>query len=374
MLVTATMSQLDQLKHDVIGSPIEDLDTPALLLNWPASQRNIQKMAAYFKGKSCQLRPHFKNHKCVTLARHQQQAGSVVGFTCAKLGEAQVLADAGFDNILIANQVVGRRKVARLVELARRVQLAVAVDHVSQAAAISAAAQAAGVTVGVLIEVDIGMSRCGVKPCQPALELAQEIAMLPGIRFGGIQAFEGHLVYINDAAQRAELTRLSFEQAFDTKRLMEEHGIAVPVISGGATATYNIVGADRRMGEIQAGTYATMDWRYQEVTPEFELALSVLARVISRREGEAVIDVGVKGAGGEFGLPRVKGAPDVVIPFFLAEEHCRIQKPPAWSVGDAVHLLPSHACTTCNLHDYFFVHENGRVIDVWPIEAAGKLQ
>ncbi len=374
MTASITTAALDELKHSVIGAPLEDLDTPALLLDWNKAQRNLRKMADFFKNRACRMRPHFKNHKCTTLAKHQQQLGSVVGFTCAKLGEAEVLADAGFDDVLIANQVVGRRKVARLIQLAQRIRIGVAVDHVAQASAISQAATAAGVTVDVLIEVDIGMRRCGIAPGQPTLELAQEIAMLPGLNFRGFQAYEGHLVSINDFEQRAALTRQSFQQAFDTRELLEEHGIAAPVISGGATATYAIIGAAPGMNELQCGTYATMDWRYHEVVPEFEIALSVLARVISRRDGEAVIDVGVKGAGGEFGLPRIAGAPEVEIPFFLAEEHTVIRKAPAWRVGEAVHLIPSHACTTCNLHRCFYVHEAGKVVDIWPIEASGKLQ
>jgi D-serine deaminase-like pyridoxal phosphate-dependent protein len=127
------------------------------------------------------------------------------------------------------------------------------------------------------------------------------------------------------------------------------------------------------MRELQCGTYATMDWRYHELVPEFEIAMTVLARVISKRPDTAVLDVGVKGAGAEFGLPRIKGHPEVVIPFFLAEEHCAMKNVPPWKVGDVVEMISSHACTTCNLHREFFVHDGGKVVDVWPIEAAGKL-
>jgi D-serine deaminase-like pyridoxal phosphate-dependent protein len=125
--------------------------------------------------------------------------------------------------------------------------------------------------------------------------------------------------------------------------------------------------------ELQAGTYPTMDWRYHEVVPEFEIALSVLARVISRRPDEAVLDVGVKGAGGEFGIPKIKGHDEIDIPFFASEEHLLIRQAPDWSIGEAVQLVSSHACTTCNLYREMFVHEDGKVVDVWPIEAAGRL-
>jgi len=360
--------------HDVISSRIEDLDTPALLLDGPASERNIRRMTEFFRGRKCQLRPHFKNHKCPALARRQWEAGSAVGFTCAKLGEAEVLAEHGFDNLLVANQVVGARKIARLVEMARRIDIRVAVDDAEQSRLISEAAAAARVTVGVLVEVDIGMGRCGVAPGQPALRLAEQISRLPGLRFFGIQAYEGHAVYTNDLDRRTELTRQSMGLAVRTRRLIEAHGIPVDVISAGSSSTYQITGVMDGVDEVQAGTYPTMDWRYAQMAPEFEVALSILTRVISKRPGAAVLDVGVKGAGAEFGVPRIKDHPDVEIPFFLAEEHCVVKKAPdSWRVGDAVELMPSHACTTCNLHRVMCVHEEGRVVDVWPIEASGRL-
>ncbi len=361
------------MSRDVIGSPIEDLDTPVLLLDGPASDRNVRRMAEFFRQRECRLRPHFKNHKCATLARRQEEAGNTVGVTCAKLGEAEVLAAAGIMNVLIANQVVGPRKVARLVELARKIDLAVAVDHVQQVEAISQAAQTASATVGVLVEIDIGMGRCGVQPGRPALDLAREILKRPGLDFRGLQAYEGHAVYTTDFDQRASLTRQAMEKAVQTRKLLVDQGIEVGVISGGSTATYRITALVEGVGEIQAGTYPTMDWRYHQLAPEFEIALSVLARVISARPGAAVLDVGVKGAGSEFGPPRIKGYAEVEIPAFLAEEHCIVRSAPHWSVGQTVHLIPSHACTTCNLYREVYVHEDGRVREIWPIEASGKL-
>jgi len=357
----------------LVGRRIEDLDTPALVLDGPASDRNLLRMAGFFRGRSCLLRPHFKNHKCPSLARRQLAAGSAVGMTCAKLGEAEVLAAHGFDNVLVANQVVGRRKIERLVELARRIQIQVAVDDPLQVTEIAEAASVAGVTVGVLIEVDVGMGRCGVPPGRPALELARLVDRMPGLRLDGLQAYEGHVVYTNDFQRRAELTRLALHQALQTRELIENDGIPIHTISGGSSSTYQIAAEIEGMGEIQAGTYATMDWRYAELSPEFEVALAVLARVISKRPGVAVLDVGAKGVGCEFGPPRVKDCPEAELPSVLAEEHCVVRRAPDWRLGDVVQLLPSHACTTCNLYRELYVHEDGRVIDVWPVEASGKL-
>lgn len=359
---------------EVIGRPIEDLDTPALLLDREVCDRNLRRMAEFFRDRKARLRPHFKNHKCTTLARRQLAAGFAVGMTCAKLGEAEVLADAGVRDVLIANQLVGGRKLRRLAALAGRVDLKVAVDDPLHIAALSEAASAAGVAVGVLVEVDIGMGRCGVEPGEPAVRLARQIADAAGLRFRGIQAYEGHTVYENDPKRRAETVRRSMALAIDTRRLIERDGLTVDVVSGGSSATYEVTGAIEGVDEIQAGTYATMDWRYEQMVPEFSIALSVLARVISRRNGVAVLDVGMKGATADFGPPRIKGCRGATFPSFCSEEHGVVHDAPQeWRIGQAVELLPSHACTTCNLYRQMFVHEQGRVVDVWPIEGSGRL-
>ena len=356
-----------------IGQRVEDLDTPSLLLDAQASQRNLERMASFFRDRPCKLRPHFKNHKCTELARRQLEAGSAVGITCAKLGEAEVLAKHGFDDVLIANQVVGARKIERLIDVAKRIRVQVAVDDIEQARALSQAASSGGCTIGVLVEVDIGMGRCGLPPGEPALALAREVTPLPGLRFGGLQAYEGNAVYIDDAEERARRARDSMALAVETRRMIEAAGIEVDAISGGSTSTFRTTGQMDGVDEVQAGTYATMDWRYHQLISEFEIALSVLTRVISRRPGEAVLDVGVKGAGDEFGVPRIRGYPAVEIPCFSAEEHVVVKNAPTWKMGEPLELLPSHACTTCNLYREIYVHQDGKVVDVWPIEASGKL-
>ena len=357
-----------------IGRPVEELDTPTLLLDRAASDRNLAKMAAFFRDRSAKLRPHFKNHKCATLAKRQLAAGSAIGITCAKLGEAEILVDHGVNNVLVANQVVGEAKTARLARLAKRAHVGVAVDHIDQAAAISRAASAVGSTVHLLIEVDIGMGRCGVAPGAAALDLARRLADLPGVRFAGLQAYEGHLVNVLDRAERATRSRAALQLAVDTRRMIEATGIAVGCISGCSSATYDSTGTLEGVDEVQAGTYATMDRQYHRLAPEFDIALSVLVRVISRpTANKAVLDVGVKGVGSEFGVPSLRDFPDVEIPNFGAEEHAVFQNVPDWRIGQVLHLIPSHACTTCNLYRELVVHENGRVEEIWPIEASGKL-
>jgi D-serine deaminase-like pyridoxal phosphate-dependent protein len=356
-----------------IGQLLVEIDTPTLMLDRAACDRNLERMAAFFRDRPAKLRPHFKNHKCVTLAKRQLAAGAV-GMTCAKLGEAEVLVDHGFDDILIANQIVGEPKTDRLARLAKRARIGVAIDHVEQAAAISRAATAAGSVVQALVEVDIGMGRCGVPPGAPALELARQVAALPGVSFAGLQAYEGHLVNVLDRAERADRARAAIQPAIDTRRMIEAAGIPVGCVSGCASANYDSIGTVTGVDEIQAGTYATMDRQYQQLLPEFEIALSVQVRVISRpTPHKAVLDIGIKGAGCEFGVPAIRDFPDVEIPSFKSEEHVVVHNVPDWTIGQVVQLIPTHACTTCNLYREIVVHEAGRVVDVWPIEASGRL-
>jgi D-serine deaminase-like pyridoxal phosphate-dependent protein len=344
------------------------------MLDRVISDRNLKKMADFFSTRSAKLRPHFKNHKCVTLAKRQLDAGNAIGMTCAKLGEAEILADHGFKDLLVANQVVGAAKVNRLIEVAKKAKISVAVDHIDQVRAISAAATAAGVTVHLLVEVNIGMNRCGVEPGEPTLDFVRQILPLPGVQFAGIQAFEGHLVNVLDRSERKLRAIADMTKAIETRRLLERNGIPVGCISGCSSSTYDVTGVMDGVDEVQAGTYVTMDRQYHRLVPEFEIALSIQVRVISLpAPGKAVLDIGVKGAGAEFGVPSLRDYPDVEVPGFLSEEHVVILKAPDWKMGDVVHLVPSHACTTCNLYREIIVHENGIVVDIWPIEASGKL-
>jgi D-serine deaminase-like pyridoxal phosphate-dependent protein len=362
--------------HSFIGKPLSELDTPSLLLDADALQANIQRMAAFFAPRHCKLRPHFKSHKCTAIAKLQMQAGAV-GITCAKLGEAETVADAGIRQILIANQIVGRTKISRLIELARRADPIVAVDSVENVRMLSESAATAGVSLGVLVEVDIGMHRCGVQPGQQAMDLARVVAGSPALRFEGLQGYEGHLVDLRNESERGEKTRAALKVLVDTRRLIEHSGLKVNIVSGGGTGTYTINCDFPGVDEVQAGSYAAMDWWYGDIRPEFHQAQTILATVISRpAPDKAIVDVGRKGIGAEFGSPRIKGLPGAEISSFGSEEHAAIRLPreSAVAVGDQLELIPSHGCTTCNLYREYVVHRDGKVIDGWPIEGSGKLQ
>jgi D-serine deaminase-like pyridoxal phosphate-dependent protein len=358
------------------GQPLSAVDTPSLILDAAALEVNLERVASFFASRPCRLRPHFKSHKCTRIAKLQLQAGAV-GITCAKLGEAEVLAEAGIRDILIANQIVGPTKIERLIELCRRADPMVAVDSPANIQMLSSATSAAGVKLRILVEVDIGMNRCGVKPGQPALELARLVISLPGLIFEGLQGYEGHVVDLRDEADRAEKTRACLKLLVQTRRLIESSGTTVKIVSGGGTGTYTITGDYPGMDELQAGSYACMDWWYSDIRPEFRQAQSILTTVISRPSaGLAIIDVGRKGVGAEFGPPRVKDLSGAEVVRFGSEEHTAISFPEdsKVAVGDQIQIIPSHGCTTCNLYREYIVYRDGMVTDVWPIEGSGRMR
>jgi D-serine deaminase-like pyridoxal phosphate-dependent protein len=306
----------------------------------------------------------------------QIEAGAV-GMTCAKVGEAEVLADAGIRDILIANEIVGPLKIGRLIALCARANPMVAADSADNIRMLSAHAAAAGVTLRVLVEVDIGMGRCGAAPGQPAVDLAALVVSLPGLKFEGLQGYEGHCVDLRDAGERVRQARASIDLLVNTRRLVERAGIEVHIVSGGGTGTYDINGNTDGIDEVQAGSYAAMDWWYTDIRPEFRQAMSLLTTVVSHNKPRiAIIDVGRKGVGAEWGPPRLKNPEDGRVLSYTSEEHMTIELAAdrKVNVGDRFEIIPSHGCTTSNLYREFVVHQNGKVIATWPIEGSGKLQ
>lgn len=356
----------------MIGAPIDDLDTPALIVDARQMENNLRWLADYFAHRSCAIRPHFKSHKCVELARRQLAAGSASGITCAKLSEAEQLVAGGIADILIANQVVGQTKARRLAASNRTATVRAAVDSKANIAELDQAARVAGVVIPVLVEVDVGMGRCGVPPGAAAVELAQCVAAASGLRFDGLQGYEGHVVCLPDADERAERTHAALTPLVATRRAMEAVGIPVTIVSAGGTGTFDTTGNLAGIDEVQCGSYALMDWFYATIRSEFSVARWVLATVISARADSCVVDVGAKGMGAEFGLPRVAGRPKAVARY-LAEEHTPFDHLET-RVGDKLRLVPSHGCTTHNLYRKMWVTRNGRVEDVWPLEGAGCLE
>lgn len=363
--------------HNVIGMRKEDLDTPALCLDIGLVEANLRRMADFFSPLPARLRPHSKTHKSPILAQMQIAAGAI-GITCAKLGEAEIMAQGGIRDILIANQIVTPAKIARLVNLAAYTEVMVAVDTRENVIGLAQAAAAKGVRLRVLIEVDVGMGRCGVAPGEPSLALAREIAARPSLRFEGIMGYEGHAVMIVDPTERKRVAEAAMAKLVSTRGLIAQDGIPVPIVSAGGTGTYAITGRYPGVTEVQAGSYLTMDRQYYEVVGmrEFGCALTLLATVIHATDERAVIDAGKKSLTADFGMPAVSNPVGWEI-VRLSEEHGALRRidPQATllHVGDKVEIVPDHGCTTINLHDEYHVFRDGVLEAIWPISARGKV-
>jgi D-serine deaminase-like pyridoxal phosphate-dependent protein len=352
------------------GQTLDALDSPQLLIDLDVVDANLRRMLRAGRERGVAVRVHFKSLKCAGLARHIAAAGAD-GFLCAKLNEAEVLADAGLTDILVANQIVGPLKLRRLAELAKRARVRVCVDDADNVDQMAQAARAAGATVGVLVEVDIGMGRCGVEPDEPALALARRVQASPGLRFAGLQGYDGHLQLLPDAAERRAKCFAALEKLVATRRLIERAGIPVEVVTGAGTGTWEFVSGYEGVTEIQPGSFVLMDCAYHSVRPEFGCALSVLATVISRRPGRYILDAGSKAISRDFGTPVVKGRPDDKV-LKLSEEHTTVDSAEQVRVGDRREVLPAHCCATMNLHRNCVAVRGGRVEALWPVEASGR--
>lgn len=355
-----------------VGMAKEQIDTPALLLDLDKLEGNIERMAAFLGDRAARLRPHTKTHKCPIIAHKQIESGAI-GVTCAKLDEAEVMARAGIRDILIANQIVGRRKIERLMGLATWTEVMVAVDDMRNVADLSAAATLRGVSLRLLVEVDVGMGRCGVEPGEPAVPLAREVASSRGLVFEGLMGYEGHAVLRPTFEERKEKAEAAMALLVKAKKGIEATGLEVGIVSAGGTGTYDITGQYPGVTEIQAGSYATMDVRYRDCGLPFQCALTCLATVISvPRRGVAITDAGMKALTPEFGMPEVVEGPGISLTR-LSEEHgvLRLANGVRLNAGDKIEFIPSHGCTTINLHDEFYALRNGVVEAIWPIAARG---
>ena len=335
-------------------------------------QANIDGMAEFFREGDVKLRPHFKAHKTLEIARRQLAAGSCTGLTCATVAEAEAVADI-CDDILIANEIVGAEKTARLAALVTRgVDMKVAVDSAEGLALAGEAAVSAGVEIGVLIDVNVGMPRCGVAP-DAAVELAARAAKTAGVRLRGLMGYEGHAVGIPERDKREKVTREAMEGLLSAVSAMREAGLPCEIVSAGGTGSYDITGRIEGITEVQPGSYALMDTAYAKLASPFRQAIWVPGTVISRPAPNlCVADSGHKACTEDHGNPEVAGVEGASV-LFLSDEHASITLPreSALAVGDRIRLTPSHIDPTINLHDVIYVIEGDRVTDVWPVTARG---
>jgi D-serine deaminase-like pyridoxal phosphate-dependent protein len=351
---------------------IDSLDTPCLLLDFDAVEHNIQAMADLLDGATAKVRPHFKTPKSPEVARRQLEAGAV-GITVAKLGEAEVLADAGLGPILMANQVVGRIKVDRLMALlGRGVDITVAVESRFNINELAAGAERSGQTPQAIIEVDVGMDRCGTREPEETVALARTIVDR-GIRYRGIMGYEGHAVLTLDREEREAKARDALEIVSQHVAALRAARLDPEIVSTSGTGTVEFAKDHPDVTELQAGSYVFMDGLYRRVLGDdapFRNALSFLTTVVAVHDDYAVCDAGMKSLTNEFGAPR---SPDGRIKVDrLSEEHGHLRGDGVSDLrpGDRVEIIPSHGDTTLNLHDTYYVTRDGLVVDEWPILAA----
>ena len=335
-----------------------------------AMEANLQRMAAFFAEGPTRLRPHYKNHKCVALAKRQLAHGAI-GMTCATLGEAEALARSGIESILIANEIAGAPQIERFVQLSRVTDIMVGVDHEGTVSALAAASAEAKVPLNVVVEVDTGMGRCGAPPGEPALALAK-LAATQGLRFRGLIGYEGHCVRLPAGPAKVEATKQAIGKLVDTARLIERHGLPVEIVSAGGTGTHAISGRTPGVTEIQGGSYLLMDTDYHAVFPGFELALSVLGTVISRTGNERLIlNIGLKEISGERGLPVLKNSSGARVRKLNAEHATVDITDPGFpaQVGDQLELWAHYSDGTANLHRRMFGVRDGRVEETFLLES-----
>lgn len=361
------------------GMAEAELVTPCLVVDLDALERNVARMQALADGFGVRLRPHAKTHRSADVARLQIAAGAV-GVCCQTLSEAEALARAGVPDLLVTNQVRGALRAARLARLARTAKLGVCVDDAGNVAELSAAATAEGTTLDVLVEIDVGMGRCGTDPGAPAVALARAVAEAPGLRFAGLQAYHGRAQHVRDAAERRALIDAAAALTRDTVAALADAGLPCETVGGAGTGTFRWEGASGVWSELQCGSYVFMDADYARVRDEsgaglseFEQSLHVLTEIMSAPgRGRAVCDAGLKAHSVDSGLPVIAGRPDLDY-LGASDEHGVIADPAGTlKVGDRLRLIPGHIDPTCNLHDWYAGLRGGRVEALWPVTARGK--
>ena len=362
-----------------VGMALAEVDTPCLILDMEAFERNIERLADSVAGSRIKVRPHAKSHKCPQIAMRQLAAGAV-GVCCQKVSEAEALVAGGVRDVLIANEVVGAVKLRRLAALARQAKVAVCADDAGNVRDIDAAARDFGVVIDVLVEVNVGGNRCGVEPGEPALRIAQAIVACRNLRFAGLQAYHGAAQHVRSVEERRAAIASAVEKASATKALLQQRGIACEKITGAGTGTYLFEAASAVYDELQPGSYIFMDADYarndwtESGIPRFEHSLFVWTSVMSRpAPGRAIVDAGLKASSVDSGMPRVAdiGGAEYIK---ASDEHGVIQlQGAALALGDKLKLIPGHCDPTVNLYDYYVCIRGGRVEALWPITARGAL-
>ena len=365
------------------GMDEADIQTPCLVLDLDALERNIVKMGDFARAAGVRHRVHGKMHKSVDVAMLQERLGGSVGVCCQKVSEAEVFARGGIKDVMVSNQVRDLAKIDRLARLPKLgARTLVCVDDAENVADLSAAAVKHGTQIECLVEIDCGAGRCGVTTTQDVVAIARKIEAAPGLKFAGIQAYQGAMQHMDLFADRKAKIDLAVAQVADAVQGLKASGLECDIVGGGGTGSYMFEGNSGVYNELQCGSYAFMDADYGRILDaegkridqgEWENALFILTSVMSHAKADkAIVDAGLKAQSVDSGLPVVFGRTDVKY-LKCSDEHGVVEdKGGVLKVNDKLRLVPGHCDPTCNVHDWYVGVRNGKVESVWPVSARGK--
>nr|WP_309501620.1 3-hydroxy-D-aspartate aldolase BhcC [uncultured Roseovarius sp.] len=367
----------------VPGMDEADIQTPCLVLDLDALERNIKKMGDYAKAHGMRHRAHGKMHKSVDVLKLQQELGAACGVCCQKVSEAEVFVRGGIKDVMVSNQVTEPAKIDRLARLPKRgARILVCVDDPENVKALSEAAVKHGTELEALVEIDCGAGRCGVSTTQDVVNIAKLIDAAPNLKFAGIQAYQGAMQHMDLYADRKEKLDAAIAQVVEAVQGLKSNGLECDIVGGGGTGSYYFESGSNVYNELQCGSYAFMDADYGRILDkdgkriddgEWENALFILTTVMSHAKADkAIVDAGLKAQSVDSGLPFIYGRTDVEY-VKCSDEHGVVADPDgALAVNDKLRLVPGHCDPTCNVHDWYVGVRNGKVETVWPVSARGK--
>jgi len=365
----------------VPGMDEADIQTPCLVVDLDALERNITKMGQFAKSMGVRHRVHGKMHKSVDIALIQEKLGGSCGVCCQKVSEAEVFARGGIKDILVSNQVRDAAKIDRLARLPKLgARTICCVDDIDNVAELAAAINKHDTQIECLVEIDCGAGRCGVGEGQPVVDIAKAIAATPGLTFAGIQAYQGAMQHLESYQARKEKVDIAIGMVARTIEMLTAEGLTCNIVGGGGTGSYYFEGNSGVFNELQCGSYAFMDADYQTIhdengerISEFENSLFILTSIMSHAKADkAICDAGLKAQSVDSGLPYIFARNDVEY-IKCSDEHGVIADPNGvLKVNQKLKLVPGHCDPTCNVHDYYVGVRNGKVETLWPVSARGK--
>ena len=385
MNAPVTFDQLE-VGYDVPALPgmdATDIQTPCLVLDLDALERNIRKMGDYARAHNMRHRVHGKMHKSVDVAKLQMRLGGAIGVCCQKVSEAEVFVRGGIKDVLVSNQVRDARKIDRLARLPKLgAKIIVCVDDLANVAELSEAAQRHGTTLECFVEIDCGAGRCGVTTAEAVVQIAQAIDAAAGLKFTGIQAYQGAMQHLDSYEARREKLAVAIAQVEEAVAALEAVGLKPELVSGGGTGSYYFESNSGVYNELQCGSYAFMDADYGRIRDkdgnridngEWENAFFILTQVMSHAKSDkAICDAGLKAQSVDSGLPVIYGRTDVEY-VKCSDEHGVIADPNGvLKVGEKLKLVPGHCDPTANVHDWYVGVRGGKVETLWPVSARGK--